>query len=158
MKKKAIFPGTFDPFTNGHLEIVNRGLALFDEVVVAVGINASKQSLFALEDRKAMIQELFKDEPRVSVAQYDGLTAKYAESIGAQFILRGLRTTQDFTYEQQIAFVNEDMAPGVQNVFIMSDQKNTSISSTIVRDLIRHHGEFKKYVPELIYNNIKTLI
>lgn len=156
--KKAIFPGTFDPFTNGHLEIVNRGLAIFDEVVVAVGMNASKSSLFSAEDRISMMKELFKDEPRVKVSQYDGLTAKYAESIGAGFILRGLRTTQDFTYEQQIAFVNEDMAPGVQNIFIMSDQKNTSVSSTIVRDLIRHHGEFKKYVPDAIYNKIKSLI
>ncbi len=155
MSKKALFPGTFDPFTNGHLDIVERGLELFDEVIVAVGVNAGKSHLFKTEDRILWLKELFKDNPKVSVVQYSGLTAKFAEKVGAGFILRGLRTTQDFTYEQQIAFVNEDMAPGVHNVFIMSNQANTSISSTIVRDLIRHDGAFKKYVPDVIFQRIK---
>lgn len=154
MAKKALFPGTFDPFTNGHLDIVNRGLELFDEVIVAVGVNTGKANLFSVEQRLEWLEDLFAHNPRVKVVKYEGLTAKYAEQVGAGFILRGLRTTQDFTYEQQIAFVNEDMAPGVHNVFIMSNQQNTSVSSTIVRDLIRHHGEFKKYVPEVIYTKI----
>jgi pantetheine-phosphate adenylyltransferase len=156
MSRKAIFPGTFDPFTNGHLDIVNRGLKLFDEVIVALGVNSGKNHLFTLDERTAWLKELFADQPRVSVIHYEGLTATFAESIGAQFILRGLRTTQDFTYEQQIAYVNEDLTTAVQSVFVMSEQKNTSVSSTIVRDLIRYNGPYQKYVPQLIYDLIRA--
>jgi len=154
MNRKAIFPGTFDPFTNGHLDIVQRGLKLFDEVVVAIGVNAGKKHLFSLEQRTLWLEKLFENEPRVSVIHYEGLTATFAESIGAQFILRGLRTTQDFTYEQQIAYVNEDLTEAVQSVFVMSDQQNASVSSTIVRDLIRYNGAFQKYLPIEIYEGI----
>ena len=120
MSKVALFPGTFDPFTLGHLDIVNRGLTMFDEVVVAIGVNTGKKHLFSLEQREQWVNELFENEPRVRVASYEGLTAKFAEQIGAQFILRGLRTTQDFTYEKQIAYVNEDMSPSINSVFLMS--------------------------------------
>jgi pantetheine-phosphate adenylyltransferase len=154
MSKKAIFPGTFDPFTNGHLDIVTRGLKIFDEIVVAIGVNSGKQHLFTLDQRTAWLEELFTNEPRVSVIHYEGLTATFAESIGAQFILRGLRTTQDFMYEQQIAYVNEDLTAHVQSVFVMSDQKNASVSSTIVRDLIRYNGTYQKYLPQAIYLGI----
>lgn len=156
--KKALFPGTFDPFTMGHMDIVRRGLDLFDEVIVAIGVNAGKSHLFSVEQRKEWLEELFQNNTRVSVVVYEGLTAKFAESIGAGYILRGLRTTWDFTYEQQIAFVNEEMAPKVQHVFIMSDQKNTSVSSTIVRDLVRYNGEFENYVPDIIYKRIKATL
>ncbi|MBR9860630.1 pantetheine-phosphate adenylyltransferase [bacterium] len=155
--KKALFPGTFDPFTNGHEDIVKRGLELFDEVVVAVGVNTGKQHLFSLENRISWIKDLYKDEPRVTVAQYDALTALYAQEIGANFILRGLRTTQDFTYEKQIAHVNEELAESIRSVFIMSDFKNSSVSSTIVRDLIRYKGNFSKYVPSSIHKKILEL-
>jgi pantetheine-phosphate adenylyltransferase len=154
MSKKAIFPGTFDPFTNGHLDIVTRGLKIFDEIVVAIGVNSGKQHLFTLDQRTVWLEELFTNEPRVSVIHYEGLTATFAESIGAQFILRGLRTTQDFMYEQQIAYVNEDLTAHVQSVFVMSDQKNASVSSTIVRDLIRYNGTYQKYLPQAIYLEI----
>ena len=157
MSRKAIFPGTFDPFTNGHLDIVNRGLKFFDEVVVVIGINSDKKYLFTLEQRTAWLEELFANNPRVTVVHYEGLTATFAHSIGAEFILRGLRTTQDFTYEQQIAYVNEDLNDHVQSVFVMSDQKNSSVSSTIVRDLIRFKGNFKKYIPENMYDRIIAL-
>lgn len=154
MSRKALFPGTFDPFTNGHLDIVQRGLKIFDEIVVAIGVNSGKNHLFDLEQRTHFLELLFGDEPRVTVVHYEGLTAKFAESIGAQFILRGLRTTQDFTYEQQIAYVNEDLTDAVQSVFVMSDQKNASVSSTIVRDLIKYQGAYERYIPEVIYKEI----
>ena len=155
MGRKAIFPGTFDPFTNGHLDIVNRGLKLFDEVVVAIGRNSTKKHLFSLEDRLDWAKALFADDPRVSVVSYDGLTARFAEEIGAKFFLRGLRTTQDFTYEQQIAYVNEDITENVQSVFVISNQENSSVSSTIVRDLIIHGGPYEQYIPEKIVEFIK---
>lgn len=154
MARIALFPGTFDPFTQGHMDIVRRGLNLFDEVIVAIGVHAGKQHLFSLEQRLRWLEELFHDIPRVRVTHYEGLTARFAAEQGAQFILRGLRTTWDFTYEQQIAFVNEEMVQDVQHVFIMSDQKNSSVSSTIVRDLIRYQGDFKPYVPAVLYKRI----
>ncbi|NBV57023.1 MAG: pantetheine-phosphate adenylyltransferase [Bacteroidetes bacterium] len=155
MSKVALFPGTFDPFTLGHLDIVNRGLTMFDEVVVAIGVNTGKKHLFSLEQREQWVNELFENEPRVRVASYEGLTAKFAEQIGAQFILRGLRTTQDFTYEKQIAYVNEDMSPSINSVFLMSQQTNATVSSTIVRDLIQFGGDYEKYLPPSICKAIQ---
>jgi pantetheine-phosphate adenylyltransferase len=155
MSRKAIFPGTFDPFTNGHLDIVIRGLNIFDEIVVAIGVNSGKNHFFSLAQRTHFLELMFADEKRVSVLHYQGLTATFAESIGAGFILRGLRTTQDFSYEQQIAHVNEDLTEAVQSVFVMSNQKNASVSSTIVRDLIRYNGSFERYIPTIIHEEIK---
>ena len=156
MSKVALFPGTFDPFTLGHLDIVNRGLTMFDEVVVAIGVNTGKKHLFSLEQREQWVNELFENEPRVRVASYEGLTAKFAEQIGAQFILRGLRTTQDFTYEKQITYVNEDMSPSINSVFLMSQQTNATVSSTIVRDLIQFGGDYEKYLPPSICKAIQS--
>ena len=156
MSKVALFPGTFDPFTLGHLDIVNRGLTMFDEVVVAIGVNTGKKHLFSLEQREQWVNELFENEPRVRVASYEGLTAKFAEQIGAQFILRGLRTTQDFTYEKQIAYVNEEMSPSINSVFLMSQQTNATVSSTIVRDLIQFGGDYEKYLPPSICKAIQS--
>jgi pantetheine-phosphate adenylyltransferase len=156
MSKVALFPGTFDPFTLGHLDIVNRGLNMFDEVVVAIGMNTGKKHMFSLEQRKQWIKEIFDNEPRVRVASYEGLTAKYAEQIGAHFILRGLRTNQDFTYEKQIAYVNEDMSPSINSVFLMSHQTNATVSSTIVRDLIQFGGDYEKYLPTSVCKAIRS--
>jgi pantetheine-phosphate adenylyltransferase len=156
MSKVALFPGTFDPFTLGHLDIVNRGLNMFDEVVVAIGMNTGKKHMFSLEQRKQWIKEIFDNEPRVRVASYEGLTAKYAEQIGAHFILRGLRTNQDFTYEKQIAYVNEDISPSINSVFLMSHQTNATVSSTIVRDLIQFGGDYEKYLPTSVCKAIRS--
>jgi pantetheine-phosphate adenylyltransferase len=156
MSKVALFPGTFDPFTLGHLDIVNRGLNMFDEVVVAIGMNTGKKHMFSLEKREQWIKEIFDNEPRVRVASYEGLTAKYAEQIGAHFILRGLRTNQDFTYEKQIAYVNEDMSPSINSVFLMSHQTNATVSSTIVRDLIQFGGDYEKYLPTSVCKAIRS--
>jgi pantetheine-phosphate adenylyltransferase len=156
MSKVALFPGTFDPFTLGHLDIVNRGLNMFDEVVVAIGMNTGKKHMFSLEQREQWIKEIFDNEPRVRVASYEGLTAKYAEQIGAHFILRGLRTNQDFTYEKQIAYVNEDISPSINSVFLMSHQTNATVSSTIVRDLIQFGGDYEKYLPTSVCKAIRS--
>lgn len=150
MLKKAIFPGTFDPFTNGHLDIVNKGLKLFDKIVVAIGVNARKEQMFSLEQRLEWIRAVFVDNAQIEVAHYTGLTTKFCRQVGAQFILRGLRTSADFEYEKQIAFVNENLNDEVQSVFIMSEQQNSIVSSTIIRDLIRHGGAYKKFLPEAI--------
>ena len=144
----ALFPGTFDPFTNGHLDIVQKGLTLFDEVIVAVGENASKKTMFDLDTRMSWINACFKDEPRVKVKHYSGLTIHFCKEVKTNFILRGLRTIGDFEYEKQIAMVNADLAPAVQSVFVLSEQKYTAVSSTVIRDLILHGGNYQPYLPE----------
>lgn len=148
--KRAFFPGTFDPFTNGHLDIVNKGLTMFDEVVVAIGVNALKKTMFDLETRLNWIQECFKHDNRVRVVSYEGLTIKACKRHQTQFILRGLRTAADFEYEKQIALVNSDQDPEIQSVFVLSEQQYTAVSSTVIRDLIRHGGDFKKYLPDAV--------
>lgn len=147
MLKTALFPGTFDPFTNGHAEVVSKGLNLFDRIVIAIGVNAAKKEMFSLEQRMEWIKAVYRNTDQISVVSYSGLTLQICEEVGAQFILRGLRTVSDFEYERQIALVNESLNPGLQSVFVMSGQEHSIISSTIIRDLIRHGGEFKQYVP-----------
>ena len=146
--KIAVFPGTFDPFTNGHYDIVIKGLRLFDEIIIAIGMNATKLSMFPVEKRKEWIEKVFEGDERVKVQLYRGLTTEYCKEVDAQYILRGLRTATDFEYERQIALVNESLNDDVVSVFVMSDQKNGIISSTIVRDLILHKGAYKQYIPE----------
>lgn len=150
MQRIAIFPGTFDPFTNGHLDIVNKGLGIFDKIVVAIGINTSKKQLFPVEKRKEWIENVFKDDDRVSVETYTGLTTSFCKKVGAGFILRGLRTTTDFEYEKQIAFVNEKQNDTLQSLFIMSQQENSIISSTIIRELIIYGGNYRQYLPDAV--------
>jgi pantetheine-phosphate adenylyltransferase len=147
MAKIAVFPGTFDPFTNGHYDIILKGLRIFDEIVIAIGMNALKKSMFPVEKRMEWIENIFEGDDRVKVQLYSGLTTEYCKDIDAQYILRGLRTATDFEYERQIALVNENLNDDVVSVFVMSDQKNSIISSTIVRDLIRHNGAYEQYLP-----------
>lgn len=148
MTKIAVFPGTFDPFTNGHYDIVLKGLRLFDQIVIAIGMNARKKNMFPDEKRKEWIENVFEGDERIRVELYQGLTTEYCREVNAQYILRGLRTASDFEYERQIALVNESLNDDVVSVFVMSDQKNGIISSTIVRDLIIHKGAYKQYLPE----------
>jgi pantetheine-phosphate adenylyltransferase len=150
MKKIAVFPGSFDPFTIGHEGIVRRALSLFDEIIIAVGANALKKSYFSLETRKAMISKVFKDEPRVKVDHYEGLTVDYCKNNGANYILRGLRTAADFEFERAIAQVNKAMAYNVESVFLLTVPEHTPINSTIVRDIIRSGGDASRFVPAVI--------
>lgn len=144
--KKAIFPGTFDPFTIGHYSIVKRGLELFDEIVIGIGVNQSKKTLFDLEKRVEMINQAFKNEPRVSVQTYDSLTIDFAEKVGAKYILRGLRTVSDFEYEHTIANANRQLN-GLETVLLFTETEYSFISSTVVRDLIRYGRDITKYLP-----------
>jgi pantetheine-phosphate adenylyltransferase len=150
MKKIAVFPGSFDPFTIGHEAIVLRALGLFDHIIIAVGANALKKSFYSLATRKEMITKVFRNEPRVKVDHYEGLTVDYCKRNGAGFILRGLRTSADFEFERAIAQVNKAMAQEVESVFLLTVPEHTPINSTIVRDIIRSGGDAARFVPSSI--------
>jgi pantetheine-phosphate adenylyltransferase len=150
--RKAIFPGSFDPITLGHQDIINRALPLFDEIVIAIGINADKKYMFSLEERKRFIEETFKNEPKISVITYEGLTIDLCHKINANFILRGLRNPADFEFEKAIAHTNRRLSK-IETVFLLTAAKTSYISSSIVRDVIRNHGEYKLLVPEAVRVN-----
>ena len=150
MKKIAVFPGSFDPFTIGHEAIIRRAINLFDEIIIAVGANALKKNFYSLETRKEMITKVFKDETRVRVDHYEGLTVDYCKKNGAGYLLRGLRTSADFEFERAIGQVNKSMAPGIESVFLLTVPEHSFINSTIVRDIIRNGGDASKFVPAAI--------
>ena len=138
--KRAIFPGSFDPFTLGHYDIIERGAKLFDEVIIAIGVNADKKYMFSLEQRKKFIEDAFADNDRVKVVTYKGLTVDFCKEINVDFILRGLRNPADFEFEKAIAHTNRDLAP-IETVFLLTSAKTSYISSSIVRDVIRNNGD-----------------
>ncbi|RTL12999.1 MAG: pantetheine-phosphate adenylyltransferase [Flavobacteriaceae bacterium] len=147
--RKAIFPGSFDPITNGHFDIIKRGVSLFDEVIVAIGVNAEKKYMFSLEDRKRFIEEAFKDEPKVKVITYSGLTIDLCKKEKADFILRGLRNPADFEFEKAIAHTNRVMSK-IETVFLLTAARTSFISSSIVRDVLRNGGDISQLVPESV--------
>ena len=144
--KRAVFPGSFDPFTIGHHDIVLRGLQLFDEIIIGIGHNISKRDAFPLEERLAAIQSAFKSEPRVKVMAYDGLTVDFAAEQQAQFILRGVRSVQDFEYERNIAEANKQLS-GIETVLLYTRPEYAHISSTLLRDLHAHGKDISPYLP-----------
>jgi pantetheine-phosphate adenylyltransferase, bacterial len=150
MKKIAVFPGSFDPFTIGHEAIIMRAMSLFDEIIVAVGSNALKKNFYSLETRMEMINKVFEDEPRVSIDYYEGLTVDFCKKNGAGYLLRGLRTSADFEFERAIGQVNRSMAPEIETVFLLTVPEHSFINSTIVRDIIRSRGDASKFVPAAI--------
>ncbi len=147
MKKIALFPGSFDPFTNGHLDMVRRGAGLFDEVIIALGTNSSKQRYLPLDWMMAQLEVLFQDEPRVSVRSYQGLTVEFARATGARYLLRGLRNTLDFEYENSIGQANRMLYPELETVSLLTAPTLAAISSTIVRDIHRYGGDVTPFVP-----------
>ena len=147
--KKAIFPGSFDPITLGHYDIIKRGVTLFDEVIVAIGINADKKYMFTVDERKKFIEDTFADEPKIKVMTYEGLTVDFCKKIDVEFILRGLRNPADFEFEKAIAHTNRDLAP-IETVFLLTSANTSYISSSIVRDVIRNHGDYTKLVPKSV--------
>ena len=147
--KKAVFPGSFDPITLGHVDIIYRGLEIFDEIIIAIGVNADKKQLFPLEDKIQQIKNTFINEPRIKVASYKGLTIDFCKSVNSKYILRGLRNSSDFNYEQSIAQTNSSLS-SIESIFLISSPQLAHISSTIVRDIIRNEGDYKNFVPKSV--------
>lgn len=150
MEKIALFPGSFDPITNAHMDILSRSLPLFDKVFVGVGLNSTKQSYFSAEIRLKMLQEVFKNNPKIEVVTYEGLTVEYCKKVKAKYMIRGIRSTSDFEYEKAISQMNHAMHPEIESIFILSKPGFSAISSTIVRDIIRNGGDVSKFVPKEI--------
>jgi len=154
MKNIAIFPGSFDPITVGHVSIIKRALPLFEKVTVAIGINAEKKTMFTVEQRTAWIQQVFMDEPKVEVEIYSGLTVDFCKQKNAGFILRGLRTAADFEFERGIGQVNRKLGVGIETLFLLTEACHTPISSSIVRDVIRHGGDVSSMIPDVVNNDL----
>lgn len=150
----ALFPGTFDPITLGHVDIITRALPLFDKIVVGIGINTAKAPMFSAEQRLRWIQEIFIDEPKVEGAIFEGLTIHFCKKIDAKFILRGIRYVSDFEYEKTIADANRAMDPSVETIFLTGEPKYTSVASTIVRDVIRYGGDARPFLPEPVVRSL----
>ncbi len=147
--RRAVFPGSFDPITLGHYDIIERGLTLFDEVILAIGVNSEKKYMFSLEERKQFIEEAFKNEPRIKVMTYKGLTIDFCKQQNADFILRGLRNPGDFEFEKAIAHTNRKMSD-IETVFLLTSSGKSYISSSIVRDVIRNGGDVSELVPDTV--------
>lgn len=148
MEKIAIFPGSFDPFTVGHESIVRRATRLFDKIIIMIGHNTSKKSFFPLEKRKKWINQIFADDENISVQTFEGLTVDFCKKVGAQYILRGLRTSADFEFERAIAQINKQMYPEIETVFLLTIPEHTPVNSTIVRDIILHGGDASRFLPK----------
>lgn len=149
MEKIAVFPGSFDPITLGHYDIIKRSIPLFDKIIVAIGVNAEKKYMFSLEERKRFIEESFADEPSVSVVTYKGLTIDLCKKVKAKFILRGLRNPADFEFEKAIAHTNRKLSK-IETVFLLTAANTSFISSSIVRDVLRNGGEYEMLVPDSV--------
>jgi pantetheine-phosphate adenylyltransferase len=151
----CLFPGTFDPITLGHVDIINRALPLFDKIIVGIGLNTAKAPMYSAEQRLQWIKDIYKGEPKVEGGVYEGLTVNYCNQIGAKFILRGIRYVSDFEYEKTIADANRTLDKNIETVFLTGEPKYTSVASTIVRDIIRNHGDASPFLPEAVIQSLK---
>lgn len=155
MSKIAVFPGSFDPITTGHESIIRRGLPMFDKIIVAIGVNSTKEGFFPAEKRKQWIEKVFSGEKKIEVKTYKGLTIDFCKQEKANYILRGLRTSADFEFERVIAQMNRSMDSKIETVFILSSPELSAINSTVVRDIIRNGGEAGQFVPIAIRKELK---
>ena len=147
--KRAVFPGSFDPLTLGHQDIVERGATIFDEIIVGIGYNAEKSHMFSIEERKQFITQCFQDNPKVKVMDYQGLTIDFCKSVGANYLLRGVRNNGDFEFEKAIARTNRELS-NIETVFLLTSIQTSFISSSIVREIIRNKGDYKRFVPDCV--------
>ncbi len=147
--QKAVFPGSFDPMTLGHVDIIQRGLPLFDEIIIAIGMNSAKKYMFSLEKRIHFIKETFKNEPKITVTSYSGLTINFCKKNNIDFILRGLRNPADFEFEKAIAHTNRKLSK-IETIFLLTSANTSYISSSIVRDILRHSGDVSALVPSVV--------
>ena len=146
--KIALFPGSFDPVTKAHVDIVKRSVDLFDKLYIGIGVNSTKQGLLTIEKREQMIRSVFEGDDRIHVIAYEGLTVNFCKTIGAQYMIRGIRTVSDFEYEKAIAQMNHSLEPGIESIFIVSKPGYSSISSTIVREVMRFNGDVSQFIPK----------
>ncbi len=154
MQRICLFPGTFDPVTLGHVDIINRALPLFDKIYVGIGINTSKSPMFSAEQRMKWVADIYANEPRVESVVYEGLTVHFCKTIHANFILRGIRYVSDFEYEKTIADANRTLDNQIETVFLTGEPKYTSVASTIVRDIIRNGGDASPFLPDLVAKSL----
>lgn len=150
MERVAVFPGSFDPITLGHADIIRKALGLFDKVIVGIGSNADKKYMFPLAKREQWIRETFKGDPRISVLNYEGLTVHFCVRMGAKYIVRGIRNAADFEFEKAIAHMNAAMTGNIETVFILSDLTFGALSSSIIRDIIRNGGDPSGFLPPAV--------
>jgi pantetheine-phosphate adenylyltransferase len=151
----ALFPGTFDPITIGHLDIIDRSLPLFDKLIIGIGRNANKEPMFSEEQRKSWVKEIYKGNPKVDAMVYDGLTITACQEVGANFILRGIRYVNDFEYEKAIADMNRALNKNIETVFLTCLPQYTSVASTLVRDVLRNGGDVTPFVPKIVSDSIQ---
>ena len=151
----ALFPGTFDPVTFGHIDIIERALPLFDKLYIGIGLNSNKAPMFSDKQRKQWLEEIFKDEPKIKVVVYEGLTVECCKKVKAKYILRGIRYVNDFEYEKAIADMNRSLDENIESVFLTCLPKYTSVASTLVRDVIRNGGDVSQFVPEEVLKTIQ---
>lgn len=147
MERICLFPGTFDPITKGHVDLIERALPMFDKIVVGIGLNSTKKPMFSLEQRTGWINDIFKNEPRVTVDSYQGLTVNYCKGINAKFIMRGIRYITDFEYERAIADMNRSLSNSVETIFLSCRPEYSTLSSTLVRDVLHHGGDVSNLLP-----------
>lgn len=156
MQRICLFPGTFDPVTLGHTGIINRALSLFDKMIVGIGINSSKTPMFTAEQRKEWFKEIYKDDPKIEVMVYEGLTIDFCKKINAGYILRGIRYVSDFEYEKTIADANRTLNSSIETIFLTGEPKYTSVASTIVRDIIRNAGNASPFLPDVVTKSLQN--
>ncbi len=156
MDKIAVFPGSFDPITIGHFSIIERALPLFDKIIIAIGENSSKTSFFSMEQRKKWIEKIFKNETKIFVECYSGLTVDFCEQKNANYIIRGLRTSIDFEFERSIGQSNSKLNPKIETIFLLTLPEHTFITATIVRDIIKNGGNVKGFVPQIVADDIQN--
>jgi pantetheine-phosphate adenylyltransferase len=158
MQRICLFPGTFDPITIGHLDIINRSIRLFDKLVIGIGRNANKAAMFSEEQRLQWIKEIYKNNSKIDSVVYEGLTIKCCREVGANFILRGIRYVNDFEYEKAIADMNRSLDENIETIFLTCLPQYTSVASTLVRDVIRNGGDVKQFLPDVVARSLQNKV